>query len=168
MTVPGGQVHLWCDGDDKAPTVMFLSAIGGDDSLVPIAERLKGDARVCFYHRPGDGDTQPPDQPRSATSDADDLHALLGAAGIETPVVLVAHSYGGLVALVAAAEHPEDVAGMVLVDASQPDAEAAFYRVLTDAQRAYFDGRLKDFPYIDWPTSLDQARRAIPTSRTSR
>lgn len=162
VAVPGGQVHLWCDGDGTAPTIIFLAAIGGDDTLVPIAERLKGDARVCFYVRPGDGDTPPPAKPRNATSDADDLHALLGAAGIAAPVVLVAHSYGGLVALVAAAEHPEDVAGMVLVDASSPDAEVAIDAVLTDTQRAYSDAEMKNFPYIDWPTSLDQARRAIP------
>lgn len=164
VQVAGGQIHLWCDGEDAAetPTVVFLSAIGGDHSLVPIAERLSHDARVCFYDRPGDGDTKPPSQPRDAARDAADLHELLATAGIERPVVLVAHSYGGLIALVAAAQHPEDVAGMVLVDASHPDAEAAFDAVLSDAQRAYFDGRLASFPYVDWPTSLDQARAAIP------
>ena len=161
VDVSGGQVHLWCDGDD-GPTVMFLSAIGGDDSLVPIAERISDDAVACFYHRPGDGDTEQPDGPRSAAEDAADLHELLAAAEIETPVVLVAHSYGGLIALIAAAEHPEETAGVVFVDASQPDAEEEMYDVMTDEQRAYFDGRMVDFPFVDWPSSLDQARAAMP------
>ena len=160
LSVPGGQVHLWCQGDD-GPTVMFLSGIGGDDALVPIAERISDEAVACFYNRPGDGDTEQPDGPRAAAEDAADLHELLAAAELERPVVLVGHSYGGLIALIAAADHPEETAGVVLVDASQPDAEEAMYEVMTDAQRAHFDGRMADFPFVDWPTSLDQAREAM-------
>ncbi|HEU0237365.1 MAG TPA: alpha/beta hydrolase [Candidatus Limnocylindrales bacterium] len=160
LDVAGGQVHVWCDGD-RGPTVVFLSGIGGDDTLVPIAERISDDAVACFYHRPGDGDTERPSGPRTAAGDAADLHELLAAAEIETPAVLVGHSYGGLIALIAAAEHPEETAGIVLVDASEPGAEETMYAVMTDAQRAYFDGRLADFPYVDWPTSLDQGREAM-------
>lgn len=160
LGVAGGQVHLWCAGDG-GPTVMFLSAIGGDDTLVPIADRISEDAVACFYNRPGDGDTEQPDGPRTAAEDAADLHELLATAQIEPPVVLVGHSYGGLIALIAAAEHPEETAGMVLVDASQPNAEEAMYGVMSEAQRQHFDGRLVDFPFVDWPTSLDQAREAM-------
>lgn len=161
LAVSGGQVNVWCDGDGPR-SIVFLSAIGGDDALVPIAQQLSSDARVCWYVRPGDGDTDPPDGPRTATDDAKDLHELLDAADIPTPVVLVAHSYGGLIAVIAAATHPEETAGVVLVDASQPDAEQEMYTVMTDAQRAYFEGRVANFPYVDWPTSLDQAREAMP------
>jgi pimeloyl-ACP methyl ester carboxylesterase len=159
LQVAGGQVHLWCAGDG-GPTVMFLSAIGGDDTLVPIAERISDDAVACFYHRPGDGDTEPPKDPRTAAEDAADLHELLASAELETPVVLVGHSYGGLIALIAAAEHPEETAGMVLVDASQPDAEAATDALLSDAQRAHVEAEYANFPFVDWPTSLEQAATA--------
>jgi pimeloyl-ACP methyl ester carboxylesterase len=160
VTVAGGQLELWCDGE--GPTVMFLSGIGGDHSLIPIGQQLSDDAYACFYDRPGDG-PPPPDRPRTAGSDAVDLHELLAVAEIPKPVVLVAHSYGGLIAVIAAAEHPEDIAGVVFVDASQPGAEERFYAILTDGQRAYFDGRLKNFPYVDWPTSLLEAADALPS-----
>jgi pimeloyl-ACP methyl ester carboxylesterase len=78
-------------------------------------------------------------------------------------VVLVAHSYGGLIAVIAASEHPEDIAGVVFVDASQPGAEERFYAIFTDAQRAYFDARLDNFPYVDWPASLEEAADALPS-----
>jgi pimeloyl-ACP methyl ester carboxylesterase len=161
VDVSGGQIHYWCDGGD-GPTVMFVSAIGGDDTLVDIANRLSGETNACFSFRPGDGDTEPPPDARTAADDAQDLHELLAVLDV-TSVVLVPHSYGGLVSLVFAAEHPDEVAGAVFVDASQPDAEVQMYEVMTEAQRAYFDGRLADFPYVEWPTSLDQARAAQPT-----
>jgi pimeloyl-ACP methyl ester carboxylesterase len=49
---------------------------------------------------------------------AADLHALLAAAGIPPPYVLVGHSIGGIVARRFYAQHPDLVAGMVLVDSS--------------------------------------------------
>jgi pimeloyl-ACP methyl ester carboxylesterase len=158
VTVEGGQLHLWCAG--SGPTVLFLSGIGGDHTLLDFGARFSDEAYACFYDRPGDG-PPPPDRPRTAGSDAADLHELLAAAQLPTPVVLVAHSYGGLIAVIEAAEHPEEVAGVVFVDSSQPDAEAQFYTVLTDAQRAYFDGRLDNFPHVDWPTSLAEAADAL-------
>jgi pimeloyl-ACP methyl ester carboxylesterase len=48
----------------------------------------------------------------------DDLRALLAAAGERGPYVLVAHSYGGLIALLYARLHPEEIAGLVMVDAA--------------------------------------------------
>jgi pimeloyl-ACP methyl ester carboxylesterase len=159
VTVAGGQLELWCGGGD-GPTVMFLSAIGGDHSLLPMAGRITDGAFACFYDRPGDG-PPPPDKPRTAGSDAADLHELLAQAEIPAPVVLVAHSYGGLIAMIAAAEHPEDIAGVVFLDASLPGAEERFYTIFTDAQRDYFDGRLDNFPYVDWPTSLEEAADAL-------
>jgi pimeloyl-ACP methyl ester carboxylesterase len=101
---------------------MFLSGIGGDHSLLTFGTRLTDEAYACFYDRPGDG-PPPPDRPRTAGSDAVDLHELLDVAEIPTPVVLVAHSYGGLIAAIAAAKNPEDIAGVVFVDASLPGAE---------------------------------------------
>ena len=72
LDVSGGQIHYWCDGGD-GPAVMFVSAIGGDDTLVDIATRLSGETNACFYFRPGDGDTEPPPDARTAADDAQDL-----------------------------------------------------------------------------------------------
>jgi pimeloyl-ACP methyl ester carboxylesterase len=157
--VAGGQVDLWCDGGD-GPAVMFLPAIGGDHSLVPIAEALADEAYVCFYDRPGDGETRPPDDPRSAAEDAADLHELIDVAALPAPMTLVAHSYGGLVAVVAAGEHPDDINGIVMVDASHPDQERRMDAVVTPEQRAQLDLELENFPYIDWYASLDEAAAA--------
>ena len=159
VTVAGGQLELWCEGE--GPTVMLLFGSGGDGSLIPIGTRLSGDAYACNYNRPGDGQGPPPDRPRTAGSDAADLHELLAVAHIPTPVVLVGHSYGGLIAVIAAAKHPEDIAGVVFIDASQPDQLERFDAILTEAQRAYMDALLKGVPFVDLRTSLGEAADSL-------
>ena len=49
------------------------------------------------------------------------LHTLLQTAGIETPYVLVGHSFGGLYARAFADEYADEVAGLVLIEAFHPD-----------------------------------------------
>ena len=163
MTVAGGQLDLWCEltGGD-GPTVMFLSGIGGDHSLMQIGQQLSHDVYACIYDRPGEG-PPPPDRPRTAGSDAADLHELLAVADIPTPVVLVAHSYGGLIADIAAAEHPEDIAGVVFVDASHPDQDERMDAILTEAQRANMDAVVKNFRFVDWRASLVEAEDSLPS-----
>ena len=52
---------------------------------------------------------------------AAELHALLTAAEVPPPYVLVGHSFGGLTIRAYAASHPEDVAGLVFVDPAHPE-----------------------------------------------
>jgi hypothetical protein len=52
---------------------------------------------------------------------ASDLHALLQAAGIPPPYVLVGHSLGGVIARRFQADYPDTVAGMLLIDSSHED-----------------------------------------------
>ena len=96
--------------------------------------------QVCAYDRPNtrpDGALRSTDvpQPHSVQQDVDDVVALINASQLPTPMVFVAHSYGGLVLDLLARTHPELVAGLVMVD---PTSE--FLPVLgTPAQNAAFE-----------------------------
>ena len=91
-------------------------------AVLPMVSRF---TRVCAYDRPGvrlNGPDQstPVAQPHKTDQAADDLHRLLIAAGEPGPYVLVPHSYGGLIAALFARTWPEEVAGLVMVDAATP------------------------------------------------
>ena len=77
--------------------------------------------RICAFDRAGQGWSEESSQPRDGLHTASDLHAVLAGAGETGPYLMVGHSTGGTYALTYAATHPEDVAGMVLVDSSSPD-----------------------------------------------
>jgi pimeloyl-ACP methyl ester carboxylesterase len=77
--------------------------------------------QVCAYDRPNtrpDGADRSTDvpQPHGVQQDVDDVVALINASQLPTPLVFVAHSYGGLILDLLARTHPELVAGIVMVD----------------------------------------------------
>jgi pimeloyl-ACP methyl ester carboxylesterase len=157
FTVNGHELRVWCGGG-PGPTVVFEAAVGGDRTLWPIADAIRDIAYACVYDRPGNGDSPPPDKPMTAKGDAADLHQLVATGDIGGPIVIVAHSYGGLIALIEAVEHPDDVAGVVLIDASHPDQWVRWDEILTPEQRQALRDVFKPFLYVDFATSLDQAR----------
>jgi pimeloyl-ACP methyl ester carboxylesterase len=154
VSVNGHSLHVACGG--QGPTVVFEPGIGGDHSLWPIAERIRSRAYACVYDRPGSGDSPPADKPMTARGDVADLHALLTMADIPRPVVMVGHSYGGLIAWMAAVEHLEDVSGVVLIDASHPDDIERLEAVLNSDQRLVFEHGLAN-PNVDFGASLKEA-----------
>jgi pimeloyl-ACP methyl ester carboxylesterase len=109
--------------------------------------------RVCAYDRPG---TQLVDgarsrsstvkQPTTVQGDAADLHALLTAAGIHGPYVLVGHSLGGFIATIYARTFPDDVTGIVLVDAASQYLETTLGPAVFSQWAEAFLSRLPSDP----------------------
>lgn len=77
--------------------------------------------RVVSYDRAGLGESEPAPTPRTFADQVADLHALLRAADISPPYVLVGHWLGGLLSLLYAHSYPREVAGMVLIDSAHPN-----------------------------------------------
>jgi pimeloyl-ACP methyl ester carboxylesterase len=129
LDVGGRTLHIVCIGPlglDQ-PTVIFEHGLGGDfgvwaDVLTKVGETHRG----CSYDRAGSGMSEQAPGARTTRDQVGDLRALLGAAGIEPPYLLVGHSSGAYNVLVHAADQPDDVAGMVLVDPRPPTASSRF------------------------------------------
>ena len=121
VDVGGHSLHIKCVGQGS-PTVV-LDGGSGEMSAdwVLVQREVSATTRVCAYDRAGMGWSEVGPEPRDARRISGELHALLAEAGIEGPYVLVGHSFGGLYAQTYAARYPDKVAGVALVDSSQPD-----------------------------------------------
>lgn len=122
IDVGGYRLHLDCQGSGP-PTVILEGGLGVEASLSwrHVRRAASEFARVCVYDRAGNGWSEASPRPRTAQVMVDELRSLLAAADISGPFVLVAHSYGGLVSRLYAATHPEEVAGIVLLDSAHED-----------------------------------------------
>ena len=118
--VGGYDLHLNCTGVG-GPTVVLQSGLGGfSSSWARIAPAVASTTRVCVYDRAGQGWSDDAPQIQDGLQAAADLDTLLDRAGEDGPFVLVGHSIGGSYAMTYAAAYPEQVAGMVLLDATDP------------------------------------------------
>ena len=93
--VGGFKMHIDCTGEGS-PTVILESGLG--DTYVSwrkVQPQIAKFTRVCSYDRAGLGYSDSSSQPRTSKVIAGELHALLKAAGIAPPYVLVGHSMGG-------------------------------------------------------------------------
>ena len=109
-------LNLRCSGKDS-PTVVLESGNMADSmTWVKVQPEIAKFARVCAYDRSGTGFSDGGPLPRNVDTHADDLAALIKAAHITTPVVLVGHSYGTNIVRRFADKHADEVAALVLLD----------------------------------------------------
>ncbi|MGZ5417037.1 MAG: alpha/beta hydrolase [Nocardioides sp.] len=114
------RLHLECTGS-RGPTVVLEPGGGAMSSdLGLITPEVARDTRVCVYDRPGRGWSDSAASPQDGAQIATDLHTLLHRADVPGPYVLAGHSFGGLYVMSFAAQYPQEVAGMVLVDSTAP------------------------------------------------
>jgi len=92
--------------------------------------------------------SDPAPMPRTVESVVADLHALLRAAGEPGPYVLVGHSLGGLCMRLYASTYPDDVVGMVLVDATHEEVWVEFEKVLSPAAWDEFEALTVENPEL--------------------
>ncbi len=133
-------LHMVCRGDG-AQTVVFSSGMGNPaSSWRPLERSLEPDFRVCSYDRDGLGWSEDSGGARDAAIASDRLARLLDVASITEPVILIGHSYGGVVARVFAMDHPARVGALVLLDSSHEDMGERFPPFAQEEFKALLDG----------------------------
>ena len=185
VDIGGRSLYLECRGEGS-PTVILVAGYRdrGDswstDLLQPDSDRtmvrpgVATFTRVCAYDRPGTvldegtgSRSDPVPQPQTGADAVADLRALLGAAAIPGPYVLVGHSYGGLVVRLYTSTYPADVVGLVLVDALPavetwltPSQWAAYQQLLSQRPAEFAD--YQDLETVDFAATAAQMREAPP------
>jgi len=124
IDVGGHRLYIECTGSG-GPAVILQAGLGASSSSwAAIAPAVAATTTVCTYDRAGHGRSDEAGS-QDGIALATDLHTLLERAGVPGPYVLVGHSSGGPYVRVFAAQYPDEVAGMVLLDAQPADAFTA-------------------------------------------
>ncbi|PJE15038.1 MAG: hypothetical protein CK429_00405 [Mycobacterium sp.] len=184
----GRHLYLQCRGRGS-PTVILESGYHNSadpwsqsDAATPavgpaVLPALSGAHRVCAYDRPGtlrnsdpptlSGRSSPVPMPRTASDVVSDLHKLLDAAHLPGPYVLVGHSLGGLFIRLYAQTYPEQVRGLVFVDAFAAEIPEllgsdwpAYRRALDGPLPQFADS--PSFEIVDIDRSVAQVAAAPP------
>ena len=131
IEIDGRHLYFQCSGSGT-PTVLLEAGYGGDhDNWGVVEPEIARTTRVCAYDRAGLGLSAAEQPPRRGPFDQlDDLDRILDGGRIEPPYVVVGHSYGGVLAWLFVRRHPDDVAGLLLVDASHPQQVKRFRAAL--------------------------------------
>lgn len=181
VAVGGHRLHISIIGDGGPTVVLDAGVCDCSLNWCLVQPEVAKFARVCSYDRAGMGWSETGPHPRTSERIVQELHTLLEEANVPGPYVLVGHSFGGYNVRLFAHEYPNEVAGLVLVDAAHedqwpglPESVKGLYDWWTNDMRS---GRLRSrlglLRLLDWvpvnpklPPALQPMDRAVH-ARTS-
>lgn len=139
------QIHLYCTGSGS-PTVILEAGEGGlASSWGWIQPEVTKHTRVCSYERRGLGWSTGDNSAITLEDAAKDLHAVLWAAQLQDKYILVGHGLGGVYIRQYQQRYPEEVVGMVFINAANPAQVITSPEVLSNAQRKANEFRTEGF-----------------------
>jgi hypothetical protein len=143
VDIGGFQLCIRCAGRGT-PTVIFDAGLGGGlADWIAVQDKVAAFTCACTYDRAGVGKSDRSTMPRTSQQMVTELHTLLHNAQIKEPYVLVGHSLGGLNAQLFAIQHPDQVAGLVLIDPAFADMLERFAAILPDEWKPLWDSQFE-------------------------
>jgi len=140
VDIGGRRLNLYCSG--TGPVTVVFDAPSGDAGWTwhAVQPKVAARTRACVYDRAARGFSDPSPLPPTFGNAVNDLHALLGKAGIAPPYVLVGNSFGGAAAELYAYRYPQEVKALVLVEAGHEDEIERLNRASQGKLKQMFDG----------------------------
>ncbi len=122
VDIGGYKLHIYETGHGSGPTIVLDMGMGGTLLYWSLVQKeISKFARVISYDRAGLGWSDPSPKERTSENIAEELHTLLHNTTVPGPYILVGHSFAGINARIFANKHPDEVAGVILVDSSHED-----------------------------------------------
>lgn len=175
-----GRPWRYLEAGSGPPLVLLHGFTGSKENWLPVIDALSVDFTVLAPDLPGWGYGDPPaEPPYGYRADAARLDSFIDAVSPKRPVDLVGHSMGGGITAVFAAERPDRIRRLVLMDAAGVafDNEFAsavlagehpFRAVNRDELRRYLQLVFVDPPWLPWPIDRALLQRRIRNERFER
>jgi pimeloyl-ACP methyl ester carboxylesterase len=125
-SVNGHQMHMVCMGEGSPVVVLESGATAESLWWHWVQQQLARHTQVCAYDRAGLGWSEVANGSRDPLTIADNLYGLLQEAGVAGPYVMAGHSFGAVWARIFAAQFPQEVSGIVLVDSTVIPGESDY------------------------------------------
>ena len=153
VDIGGRRLHVVCKGAGTPTVITESGSSSFSIEWALVQEQVAPFTRICSYDRAGFAWSDRGPAENTVEETMDDLHLLLGIAGIHPPYVLVGHSIGGMYVRAYQRRYPDEVAGLVLVDATpEEDAEYLYNGKSTQGILLTYDQLASVYaPYIKNP-----------------
>ena len=144
-------------------TVILDSGLGGtSEDWAKVQPEVANFSKVFSYSRAGLGKSEKASIPRTCKDIIEDLRSFLSSVNLNPPYILVAHSWSGINARWFASQYPEEIAGMVLIDAVHENKYEQFEKILSEEKAnrmwAFVKDPSKNDENIDRMASIAQVR----------
>ena len=121
VDIGGRSLNIYCSGEGGPAVILDTGGSAPGYGNLFMQRQVAQFTQACWYDRAGLGWSDPSPVEQTSAAIAEDLHALLHAAGVPPPYVLVGSSFSGFIVRSFAGKYPSEVAGAVLVDAAHED-----------------------------------------------
>jgi len=158
------RLHIHCTGSGSPAVITESGSSSFSIEWVLVQGKVSTFTRICSYDRAGFAWSDRGPAENTVEETMDDLHRLLRAAGVAAPYVLVGHSIGGMYVRAYQRRYPDEVVGLVLVDATpEEDAEYLYNGKSTPGVQLNYDQLASVYapylknppPQLELPTAVD-------------
>jgi pimeloyl-ACP methyl ester carboxylesterase len=156
------KLHMVCKGSGS-PTVVYFDGLGGGSTpqvMAGLAPLLTERHRFCSYDRVNTGRSETEQAMHTGADSVRDLHALLAAADVPGPYLLLGWSWGGVLASMYAGTYPDDVRGLLLLESALPtddEIEVLYPAEELERSKAEWNAVEREDLYL----TLDEAKKAV-------
>jgi pimeloyl-ACP methyl ester carboxylesterase len=165
--VRGKSQHILDSGAGK-PAVVFISGFGDRvSSWMKVQPRVAELTRTLSYDRAGLGESEALSADRSLDTLISELKEILTNEKLEPPYILVGHSYGGHMVRYFAHKYPQEVAGLVLVDATVEFMEEEFKRLKSPSEIRSYDSLSEHGKDPAWPEGVRKEADFFKSNNTT-
>jgi pimeloyl-ACP methyl ester carboxylesterase len=121
VDIGGRSLNIYCSGEGVPAVILDTGGSAPGYGNLLMQRQVAQFTQACWFDRAGLGWSDPSPVEQTSAAVAEDLHALLHAAGVAPPYVLVGSSFSGFNVRAFAGKYPSEVAGAVLVDSAHED-----------------------------------------------